>query len=86
MCVFLHVGTHHTVGRICVWSNTMESSLLHPGGDTTAAVGRGILELEWPSDDINPEWDPHGRGETKRLKRICGSPDGGASEEAGDWG
>lgn len=65
----------------------MESSLLHPGGDTTAAVGRGILELEWPSDDINLEWDPHGRGETKRLKRILRLTRwGGASEEAGVWG
>lgn len=71
-----------------MWSNTMESSLFHPGGDVAAAAGRGIPESGWPGDDINTERDPHREGETKRLKGICGSTrrEGGASEEAGDWG
>lgn len=68
MCVFLHVGTHHTVGRICVWSHTMKSSLLHPGGDITAAVGRGILELQWPSDDINPRVGSSRTGRDKKAE------------------
>lgn len=44
--------------------------------NATAAVGRGTLEAERPGDDISPEWDPRGERETKRLKGICGSPDG----------
>lgn len=54
VCIYVrfHARGHiyHTVGRICVWSHTTESSVLHPRGrDATAAVGRGTLESEMTS-------------------------------------
>lgn len=89
VCIYVrfHARGHiyHTVGRICVWSHTTESSVLHPRGrDATAAVGRGTLESEMTSapSGILAESERQ-KKRKKRQKGIRGSPGGGGDRVCG---